>query len=435
MLLCGSGVALALPLLEAMLPMRGDAADADSPDDKTPGRMGAFYFGTGMNMREFTPADAGRDFTFSRILQPLEAFRGEMTVLSGTYLKHGGNHYGDYTFLTGADAYSAEGIRNTISADQIAAAHLGRQTRFPSLQLSVARGTGLGGSLRTLSWNARGAPLAAESDPHALFERLFGSEAPGAAELRRRDVARRKSVLDAVSAQAARLRGQVGRNDRHALADYFDSVRDLERQLARDEAWLERPKPAVDARGLGDYTRPYSPEQTREFRYETYSRLMYDLIALAFQTDSTRVVTYVVRQELKGGVYPEFGVSKDYHSLSHHNNDPRNLEELAKVDTIYMEHWAYFLRRLQSIALPGGGTLLDRTLLAFSSGMGIGHSRDRLPTVLFGGRALGVAHQGHLKLPDNTPLASLWQTMLERLKVPHSGPLQDSTGLIAPLVA
>ena len=177
-----------------------------------------------------------------------------------------------------------------------------------------------------------------------------------------------------------------------------------------------------------------SPDLDGEFSYETYSRLMYDLIALAFQTDSTRVITYVVRTELRGGSYPEWGLSKDYHSLTHHGNDPQNLEELAKADTIYMRHWAHFLRRLRSIP-EGDGTLLDRTLLGFSSGMGIGHSRDLLPTVLSGGSGLGIRHKGHLRLPENTPLANLWTTMLDRagVEVP-GGPLHDSTGVVKELI-
>jgi len=162
---------------------------------------------------------------------------------------------------------------------------------------------------------------------------------------------------------------------------------------------------------------------------------MYDLIALAFQSDSTRVLTYVVRQESTGGVFDEFGVDKGYHSLSHHGNDPRNLEQLAKVDTIYMEYWARLLDRLESLKEVDGSSLLDHTMLAFSSGMGIGHSKDRLPTALFGGGALGIAHQGHLKLPEKSPLSRVWQTMAARMGANDGGPFQDSPGIIEELQA
>jgi hypothetical protein len=175
------------------------------------------------------------------------------------------------------------------------------------------------------------------------------------------------------------------------------------------------------------------PEGVPGFFYDDYAKLMYDLIALSFQTDSTRVVTYVVRTELAGGVYPEFGVSKGYHALTHHSNDPQNLEELAKVDTIYMGHWAYFLNRLREIR-EGDQTLLDRTVLGFSSGMGIGHSKDLLPTVLSGGAGLGLQHQGHVNLPTATPLASVWHTMLDRVGVKVPGQFQDSKGMIKQLI-
>ncbi|QDT45224.1 hypothetical protein Pan241w_53430 [Gimesia alba] len=426
----GTGTTLALPILEAMCPRTAGADDIV----KSPPRLGFFYFGTGMNMRAFTPVDDGKHFTPSRVLQPLMKFRNDLTVLSGTYLRYGGSHTGDYTFLTGTKAHTAQGIRNTISADQLAAAHLGRETRFPSLQLSISRGTGLGGSMKTLSWNARGMPLPAESDPSVLFSRLFLNEAEGARE-KQRTLRRQGSILDSLKDQAARLNRQISKSDRKRIDQYLTSVREVEQQLQRNILWSDRPKPTVDGTTRSKYRRPFDPEQTRDFHYETYSRLMYELIALAWQTDSTRVISYVVRQELRGGVYPEFGVSKGYHELSHHNNDPRSLDELARVDVLYMRQWAQFLEMLQSIKEPDGRTLLDRSLLGFSSGMGFNHSPDRLPTVLCGGRALGVAHQGHLRLPERTPLSNLWRTMLDRAGVPVNDAFQDSQGSIRELLA
>jgi len=430
-LLRGASAAIALPLLEAMLPRRSAAAETSAA---LPARMAIFYFGTGMNMRQFTPADEGPQFTFSRVLRPLEPFRNEMTVLSGTWLRHGGSHTGDYTFLTGANAHTPSGIKNTLSADQLAARQIGRQTRFPSLQFSVSRGTGFGGNMKTLSWNANGVPLAAESDPRAIFARLFQADDANSAAARHRVQARRGSVLDAVSDQARRLQRRVGQADRQKLAEYFESVRAVEQRLQRDIEWAERPKPQLDEETRRRYGRSYDPERTRDFHYETYARLMYDLVTLALQSDSTRLITYVVRQELRGGVYPEFNVSKGYHELSHHNNDPRNLEELARVDELYMRQWTYLLERMRSIREADGRTLLDRTMLAFSSGMGMSHSPDRLPTALFGGSALGIRHRGHLRLPEKTPLACLWQTMLGRLGVDAGESFQDSTGTIGELV-
>ena len=426
-LLRGTGAALALPWLEAMVP-RSVIASTLGP--AVP-RMGMFYFGTGMNMRQFYPEGIGREAKLSRILKPLENHRGNFTVLSGTWLEHGGGHDGAYPFSTSI----ASGEKQVVSPDQLAAEQHGKLTRFPSLQLSVKRGTGYGSqALATISWNRQGVPLAAENDPKKLFDRLFR---PNSAEQRAQqddEFRQRGSVLDAILADAKRLEHQLGQADRQQLDQYLNSVREIEVALNREIDWADRPKPQPDLKGMGDFENATAPEGNGDFLYDTYAKLMYDLIALAFQTDSTRVITYVVRTELAGGVYPEFGVSKGYHELTHHGNDPKNLEELAKVDTIYMRHWAYFLDRLASIK-DGEGTLLDHTMLGFSSGMGIGHSKDRLPTVLSGGSRLGIQHQTHLQVSDHTPLSSLWQTMLEKMGVTVEGPFQDSSGTIRELLA
>ncbi|MFT5094147.1 MAG: hypothetical protein ACI93T_002981 [Porticoccaceae bacterium] len=171
---------------------------------------------------------------------------------------------------------------------------------------------------------------------------------------------------------------------------------------------------------------------SRNFDYSQYAKLMFDLIAIAFQTDSTRVITYNVRTE-GGEIFPVHGVSKGYHALTHHNNDPKNLDELARVDEINMGFWAGFLDRLKSIQDADGRPLLDRTMLAYSGGMGMDHSRDQLPTAFFGGKALGVKHQTHLELPEKTPLATLWHTMADRMGV-EADSLQDSNGPIRELI-
>lgn len=425
-MLRGSGAALALPYLEAMMP----ASVLALPEPQVTPRLGIFYFGMGMNVRQFFPANFGPNFAMTRILKPLEEHRGQFTVLSGTYLKHGGGHKGTYTFTTGIPREK----KQSISFDQLAAEAIGKDTRFPSLQMSIKRGTGFGGTdLATLSWNRQGVPLPAQNDPTILFDRLFR---PSTGEQKSRqlvDFRHRQSVLDLVREDASRLEKKLGQTDRRQLDQYFNSVRELERELERQVQWSTKAKPHPKLDGIGDYSTPVAPDRDGEFSYATYSKLMYDLIALAFQTDSTRVITYVVRTELRGGAYPEWGLSKDYHSLTHHGNDPQNLEELAKADTIYMRHWSHFLRRLRSIR-EGDGTLLGRTLLGFSSGMGIGHSRDLLPTVISGGADLGIRHQGHLNLPQNTPLSNLWLTMMDRIGVQVPQPFHDSTGNIKELV-
>jgi hypothetical protein len=401
--------------------------------------MACFYFGTGMNMRVFEPKEEGKGYTLTRTLEPLAKFKGKFTVLSGTYLEYGGGHTGDYTFLTGVQTHKGGRIQNAISADQYVANKVAGGTRFPSLQMSVKRGTGFGGqALGTISWNKNGIPLASESDPHRIFRRLFQEDSPDEAEARRAGFRLRGSILDSVMAQAKSLESTISSMDKQKLDEYFNSVREVEQQLERNRQWADKPKPKVDLNGYQDYSEPCGPEDVNasQFNYFDYSRMMYDLIALAFQTDSTRVATYVVRRELAGGIYPEFNISEGFHTLTHHNNDPRKLSDLAKADRIYMERWAEFLSRLDSIKEVDGSSLLDHTMLGFSSGMGIGHSKDRLPTVLCGGSAVGIRHQGHLKLPPMTPLASVWHTMAHKMgAISPDAPFQDSKGAINELLA
>ena len=423
----GAGATMALPLLEAMLPQTVSGATVAA----MPKRLGIFYFGTGMNMRDFEPQDEGRNYDVSPTLKVLEKHKNDFTVFSGTYLEHGGGHDGDYTFSTGVKAKDGGSINNSVSMDQIAAEQLGRETRFPSLQMCVQRGTGFGSNLRTLSWNRNGVPLASENDPHVMFNRLFKVDGPAEQELRKKGYRQRRSILDVVMEDARSLQRQVSKQDGVKLDEYFTSVREVEKQLERDIEWNVKPKPVVDTHGMSDFSESYKIQMPAgQFVYDKYAKMMYDLIALAYETDSTRVISYVVRQESSGGTFSEFGVSKGFHELTHHGNDPRNLAELAKVDRIYMSHWNYFVDRLKSFRQPDGSNLLDHTLLGFSSGMGIGHSKDRLPTCLFGGKSVGVVHQGHLRLPDKTPLSRVWHTMLDRTGIKVGSGFQDSTGVI-----
>lgn len=419
-----------LPLLEAMLPR---SAWANGATPAVPPRMLVCHFGTGMNIREFFPAETGASCTLPRIVRPLEAWRKRMTIVSGLRLEHGGGHTGDYTFLTGAEGWTPTGIKSSISADQVVANAVGNDTRFPSLQLSIARGTNFGQQgLATLSWNKNGIPLAAENDPHAVFNRLFGIDDDEEIARRKEAFRRRESVLDYVREQAKQMKRTVGSADRQKLDEYFTSVREIEAQLQRDVSWSERPKPKPELPGLLDYGRSLTPN-TPNFDYNSYQKMVYDLIALAFHTDSTRVITYNVRQELAGGTFGVHNVSKGFHALTHHGNDPKNLDELAKVDEINMGFWAKFLDRLQSISQPGGKSLLDHTVIAYSSSAGMDHSRDKLPTAIFGGEALGLKHATHLQLKADTPLARVWHTMTHAMGV-RTDKLQDSSGPIGELM-
>lgn len=428
-LLKAMGAVVPLPLLEAMLPAPAWGADAAA----VPPRMLVCHFGTGMNVREFFPAETGPDCVLPRIVKPLEAWRKRMTIVSGLQLEHGGGHTGDYSFLTGTEGWTSTGIKSGVSADQVVANAVGQATRFPSLQLSIHRGTNYGQQgLATLSWSNNGIPLAAENDPHAVFNRLFGIDDQQEAAKRQAGFRRRGSILDYVNSQAKQMERTVGAADREKLDEYFTSVREIESQLQRDIDWSKKPKPKPELERLGDYSRSLTPE-SREFDYRQYQKLMYDLIALAFQTDSTRVITYNVRRELSGGTFPVHNVSKGFHALTHHNNDPKNLDELAQVDEINMGFWAKFLQRMNQIPQADGRSLLDHSVIAYSSSAGMDHSRDKLPTAIFGGEALGLAHQTHLKLPEKTPLARVWHTMADRMGV-ETETLQDSRGPITEIL-
>lgn len=251
-MLRGSGALLALPYLEAMMPSSALAL----PRPQTTPRLGIFYFGMGMNVRQFFPKDYGPDFSATRILKPLEEHRGDFTVLSGTYLKNGGGHKGTYCFTTGIEREK----KQAISFDQVAAETIGKDTRFPSLQMSIKRGTGFGGTdLATLAWNRQGVPLPAQNDPTVLFDRLFRPPTTEQKSRQSTDFRHRQSVLDLVREDASRLHKKLGQTDRQQLDQYFNSVRELEKELDRQVQWSSKAKPNPKLDGISDYSTPIAP--------------------------------------------------------------------------------------------------------------------------------------------------------------------------------
>jgi len=423
----GIGACLSLPYLEAMWPKAGARAAA-APSVTS--RVGMFYFGIGMNTREFFPKESGKDYRLTQILEPLADFKDDFTVLSGTWLENGGAHQGQHAFGTG---YGPKGDKG-ISADQLAAAQLGRDSRFESLILSEIDTTGVSSAF---SHNAQGIPMVSESDPVRVFDKLFRPIPTDRMGAERTRLDQRGSVLDSVMTQAKQLEQFLGKTDREQVDQYFNSIRETEKRLEKAKEWLDRPKPEPDTEGMEKTLQFIDPENAGTENHEQHAKLMYDLIALAWQTDSTRVVSHIVRRELSGGgnhIRELYSVSGNYHDLTHHNNKPEKLADLAKVDVIYMKHWAYFLERLRSTP-EGESNLLDNSVLGFSSGMGMDHAKDMLPTVMTGGRALGVEHQGHLVLSENTPLARMWHTMLDRAGVETPENFQDSSGPITQLLA
>ena len=432
----GAGVAVALPWLEAMSHCSAWADTAGGiADGEVPRRAVFCMWGLGINGRDFTPTTTGPGYQLTPILQPLERHRKDFTVVSGLKLTHSGGHGGDRTFLTGTNTHKS-GIKLRISCDQELAAAVGNQTRYSSLVLGIRRGTGFGNPQdNTLYWTRSGTPIPAENRPHILFDKLFRPETADTLAQREEEFARRTSVLDSIRAEAKTLEGQLGKVDRDKLDEYFTGIRDLEKQMQDEKSWLHNPKPRVESPEFGD-------EQTLDptkggLDYRRYQRLMYDVITLALQTDSTRVISYMARMDNSDGTgaFKGEGNPYGYHEMTHHGEDVDKLRWWTKADTWYMQEWGYFLDRLRSIK-EGDGTLLDHTLLVWGSSGGTinAHNNHHLPAVLCGGSRLGVKHQGHL-VKEDAYLGNLWQTMFGVMGVPVPENFQggEANGVISEL--
>jgi hypothetical protein len=388
----GAGTALALPLLDAMIPIRIRAAAAA---EAKPRRSVFVYIPNGVNGMTWQCTKAGRDFDLSPSLRPLEKHRADFTVFSGLHHPNGLGqaHVCADTWLTGAkiEAQSGRKYENTISCDQLMAATVGQQTRFPSLELSISAGTGQPFSSSTLAFSRDGVPLPAEDNPKLIFQRLFG-ESAGGADAERTELAKRRSILDAALEDAQALRLNLGHDDRSKLDEYLNSVRDVERRTERLNAWLNVPKPVVERSQAATFERDVAKTDPGD-----YWRTMFDLIVLALRTDLTRVVTYMNGSETFGLPIPELQITQVRHNLSHHNGNPLVLDRLSNSDAFLMQQFAHFLDALSTIR-DGDEPLLDRTMILLGSGMSYGHSHSNsnLPIVLAGGRGLGLKHGRHI---------------------------------------
>ena len=427
----GVGATIALPLLDSMVPaltaVRATAAAGVR-------RFGAIYFGMGTDMKAWAQHDASR-LQMNSILSPLEPFRDRVIVATGLdnhpgIGADGGIHPKKQTaWLTASAARPTEGvdIRAGVSLDQIIAERIGGETRLASLELAI-EATALIGSCsvgyscaynNTIAWRTPTLPLPMENNPRRVFERLFG--ATGSTDARSRELENRidRSVLDSVLAAAGDLRRRVGPGDATRVAEYLDAIRDVERQVQKAEAQVARELPVV--------ARPAGIPGT----FGAHVKLMFDLQTLAFQTDVTRVFTFLVVRESSQRSYPEIGVPDAHHSLSHHQKDPAKLAKLAKISTYEMQLLAYFLERLQSAA-DGDGTVLDRTLLLVGSGMSDPdtHIYVDVPTVVVAGRQAGIAGNRHVKYPEHTPLANFQIALADTLDVPLTS-FGESTGRVS----
>ena len=391
-----AGVSLALPWLDALAPTRADGSAA-----RPPRRMVCVCTPLGLHEPFLFPEKAGKDYAPTPYLDILKDFRDDFTVISG--LSHPGveqGHDSNASFLTSAPhPENRAGFRNTISVDQLAAEHLGDETRFPSLALSHEG--------YSLSWTRSGAIVPSNTSPSHVFARLFVEGRPDEVEAQLRRLRDGQSILDRIGGQAKQLQSDLGADDRDKLDEYFTSVRELERRLHKAEEWSKKPKPKVDVQPPQDI--PNAADLVGR------TRLLYDVTHLALQTDSTRLVTILL-----GGtstVPPIPGVSQDHHNLSHHGQDPAKIAQLKIIELETMKAVRDLLAVLKQTK-EDGASLLDRTMLFFGSNLGSGssHSCKNLPILLAGG---GFRHGRHLAFdPDRPPpLANLFVTMLQRLGV------------------
>jgi hypothetical protein len=428
----GLGTAVALPLLDAMLPSPLAAAAAPGRV-RAPRRMAVLYVPNGAIMPDWTPKAEGALTELPAILQPLAAVREDVLVLSGLTCdkaRPNGDGAGDHArassaFLTGCQARKTAGanFRAGVSADQVAAARLGNRTRLPSLELGIERFRGTGNCdsgyscvyEHTLSWRGPTSPLPTEVDPQLVFDRLFSARPNDPDRLKRSRL--RASVLDAVREEARDLDRRLGGADRQKLDQYLSCVRELELRIAR----AEKLPPVRLPDGAGRVKGP--PADLAE-----HFRLMCDLLVLAFQTDVTRVVTFMLGREGSEQRYRMIGISEGHHELTHHRGDPAMQAKVRAINTYHVRQFAYLLGKLKSVR-EGGGTLLDGCMIAYGSGNGDGnrHTHHDLP-VLLAGKGGGTIKTGrHVRYPRETPLNNLWLAMLDRMGA-RTEKLGDSTG-------
>lgn len=427
----GLGVSLSLPLLESMVP----ALTALSKSAGAPvRRLGVFYVPNGMSMQYWLPKTEGALTEMPPTLQSLAEFKDRVLLCGGladepaNLVKGGGGDHARSagTFLTcvpfkitpGADVFGA------VSMDQIAARELSKQTQLASLELGIESSTMVGDCdagascayTNTIAWRTPTTPLPTERDPRAVFERLFGTSGSTHKAARLARIQRDRSILDYVNAEARGLEKIIEPPDRVKLAEYLDSIRDAERRIQLAEKQNLRELPVID--------QPVGVPSD----YGEHARLMMDLLALAYQTDMTRVSTFMLAREVSTRAYPEIGVSDSHHPVSHHREEPANLERLHKINEYHFQQFAYLVKKLAATS-EGDGTILDHTLLLYGTGISNSntHFHDDLPIALVGGHAAGMHGGRYVRYAQGTPLANLYVAILERLGVPVEK-LGDSTG-------
>lgn len=433
----GLGTAVALPMLDVMSPSR--LLSAAGTGDAPPLRMAFFYVPNGMHMPDWTPKKDGRGFDLPPTLARLEGYRDSFNVLSGLTLdgaRAHGDGGGDHArsvaaFLTGAHPRKTNGadIQNGISVDQVTAQSVGDATRFASLELGLEASAQAGNCdsgyscayASNMSWRGPTNPMAKEIDPGALFDRLFGGST--VKETRRAKSMREKyrnSVLDYVLEDANRLRAVLPAVDQRKLDEYLYSVRDVEKRLSG----VERLR--LTEEGVPDYPRPSGvPRELAK-----HAELMMDMVTLALQTDSTRILSFMFTNAGSNRSYPEIGVSEGHHESSHHGKSPDKQANIAKINRFQIDRFAYLLERLMQVH-EGSGTLLDNCMLVYGSGISDGdrHNHDDLPIILAGGGSGRITTGRHIRYKNGTPLCNLYLWMMQQMGV-KADKFGDSNGVL-----
>lgn len=432
----GLGVCMVLPPLEAMLPVSMGANSRGI--GKAPKRMSFVYAPNGKNMEKWRPKGMGSDYSLSPTLEPLAGVKGDFQVLSGLDHRNatnGGDGAGDHaranaTFLTGMRAKKTAGadISLGVSVDQVAAQQLGNMTRLPSLELScdAARRSGKCDSGYScayqfnISWRDKKVPMPPEANPRLVFERMFGKDTSGGGSKSERLIQARKnkSILDFVMEDAKRLQTRLGGNDRQKLEEYFTAVRETERRVENAEKF---------AAAAPDMEKPAGIPGS----YKEHIRLLYDLSALAFQSDTTRISTFMMAHDGSNRNFREIGVPDGHHSISHHGRNKDKLEKIAKIDRFYIEQFAYFLNKLKGMKDVDGSSVLDNSMIVYGCGIADGdrHDHHDLPVLLAGGGGGSLEPGRHLDFRGEVPLSNLYVTMLDKLGLEVSK-LGDSTGAL-----
>jgi hypothetical protein len=426
----GMGTAIALPLLDSMIPAFTRAAST-----KAPCRMAMLYVPNGIIMNQWMPpTPEGASLLpaeFPRITSALAPFRNDIVMLGGL-TQNGGRALGDgpgdhgragANYLTCVHPKKTNGrdLQTGISVDQIAAKRLEGKTRFASLELGCEEGV-QGGSCdngyscaysNSISWRTPSSPMPAEIRPRAVFERLFG-----AADNDPRAARYEKSILDLVTADAQRLNAQLGNTDKRKLDEYMFSIRDLEKRIASAEVRSAKaPRPSMA-----------EPPSGIPADFSEHARIMFDLMTLAFQTDSTRVATVLLALEQSPRAYPEIGIPEAHHGLTHHQGDKDKIEKVTQINCFHAKQFAYLLEKLRTTP-DGDGTLLDHSMITYGSGLSDGNAHDHanLPMVVAGRGCGGLKPGRYVQYPKETPMGNLYVAMLDRMGVPVES-LGDSNG-------